>query len=439
MCLVFLIVFLALATSMATMSGTSVQLSSNQRRAARALGAAESGMEVMRYWLNSVMMDATTLQSDYFQTIVGQVQYDLQFNSATNMNLGSDGVLQVVSMDSATGQSFSAQLAMNANILDVTVTGTYEGMERTIRAGFNVDPYVHPIFNYGLATKGPINFPNNPTTTTVTGNWEADIYTESSGSVVAVSVGGNSNFDGDINIGNASATVDFAGDVQIAGESGQTAIDNHVHIGVDPVEFPAPDTGLFAAYATGPNVDPSTMDLTKGQTLINATIPAGTNPTFDGTVTIQGVLYIEQPNVVTFARNVLLEGIIVGDSEPFTTSSDNQINIAGNFATLPFPSDSQFDALRQNEGTSILTPGFGISFTGNYSSIEGVVAASGLYFSGNASAVLHGSLVNYSEEPTLIEGNVSLTFDRANSVEIPAGFDTKRILAYDPTSYSMVF
>jgi Tfp pilus assembly protein PilX len=438
-CLIFLVVFLALVASLAATSRTNLQIAANQRRAGRALAGAESGLEVMRYWLSHVMMDATTPPSDYFQTIINQVKLDLQTRNATDMKLGNDGTLQAVSIDSAVGQSFSAQLNMNTSdpsILDVAVTGACEGTQRTVRVGFDIAPYKHPIFNYGMATKGPVQFPNNPTTTSVTDNWEADIYTESSSSAVAVYVGGNTNFDGDISVGNASAAVDFVGDVQIAGDTGQTAIDNHVFIGVDPVDFPEPDTNRFVSYATGPVVDANAMDLTKGLTLTNATIPAGTNPTFDGTVTIEGILLIEQPNVVTFNRNVELRGIMVGTG---TSTSGSQINIGGNFASLPYPSDSQFDALRQEQGTSILTPGFDVSFTGNYSSIEGVVAANSLYFSGNASAVLHGSLISYSDSPTVVAGNVSLTFDRANSVEIPAGFDTKRILEYNPTSYAMAY
>ncbi len=441
LCMIFMVVLLAFGAGLAAMSGANVQMAANQRRAARALAGAESGLEVMRYWLGHVMMEATTPPVQYFATIVSQVQSELADASVANVVLASNGTVPAVAINPDTGQTFSALLAMNPanpSILDVTVTGTCEGAQRTIRVGFDIAPYQHPIFNYGLATKGPVQFPNNPTTSTVTSNWEADIYVESFSDLIAVYVGGNTNFDGDITIGNPSAVVDFAGAVQIAGDVGQAAIDNHVEIGVEPLEFPEPDTNRFLAYATGPVVDSATMNLTKGITLTNAMIPAGTNPTFDGTVTIQGVLFIEPPNVVTFNSNVVLQGVMVGAADESTLNT-NQINIAGNFASYPFPSDSQFDALRQEQGTSILTPDFDVSFTGNYSSIEGVVAAGSLYFSGNASAVLHGSLISYSGDPTVVEGNVSLTFDRAGSVKLPAGFDTKRILAYNPASYTQVY
>lgn len=440
-CMIFLVVFLAFGAALASFSGANTQMAANQRRAGRALAGAESGIEVMRYWLDHVMLDATTPPDDYFAIIIGMLQTELTDAGATHILLASDGTIASVTINSDTGQTFSAQLAMNAAnpyVLDVTVTGACQQIERTIRVGFRIAPYEHPIFKYGLATKGPIQFPNNPTTDTVTSNWEADMYTESSNNTVALYVGGNTNFDGDISIANPNAMVDFVGDVMIAGDTGQTAIDNHVSIGVEPVDFPAADTSRFLPYATGPAVDPCTMDLTKGLTLVNATIPAGTNPTFDGTVNIEGILVIEQPNIVTFNRNVELEGIIVGQNGVYS-ASDNRIDIVGNFASLPLPSDSQFDALRQEEGSSIITPDFQVSFTGNYSSIEGVVAAGTLHFSGNASATIKGSLIGFADSPTVVEGNVSLTFDRADSVKIPAGFDTKRVLAYDPTSYAMIY
>ena len=146
---------------------------------------------------------------------------------------------------------------------------------------------------------------------------------------------GNLNFDGNVNIGNASANVDFGGDVQIAGDTGETAIDNHVDIGMDSPEFPAPDVNRFLQYAIGDVVDGST-DLTKGITLTNATIKGG----------------------------------------------------------------------------------------------------SGIHFSGNMNAQIKGSIINYANSSTLVEGNATMNFDRVGSVKIPAGFDLYRELDYEPASYS---
>ena len=58
----------------------------------------------------------------------------------------------------------------------------------------------------------------------------------------------------------------------------------------------------------------------------------------------------------------------------------------------------------------------------------------------NANASVKGSIINYSETASTIAGNVTMNFDRASNVnEVPAGFDTHRVLAFDNSSYSLVF
>ena len=80
-----------------------------------------------------------------------------------------------------------------------------------------------------------------------------------------------------------------------------------------------------------------------------------------------------------------------------------------------------------------------MSFWKNFAAINGVIAASGLHFDKNASATVNGTLINYSEAPTDVNSNITMTFDRSAMVEIPAGFDLLRVLTYDPTTYAMTF
>jgi hypothetical protein len=75
----------------------------------------------------------------------------------------------------------------------------------------------------------------------------------------------------------------------------------------------------------------------------------------------------------------------------------------------------------------------------NFSALNGVIAASGLYFAWNASATVNGTLINYSDEPTVVEGNINFTFDRSAMVEIPAGFDLYRVPIYNPGSYALAY
>jgi hypothetical protein len=277
--------------------------------------------------------------------------------------------------------------------------------------------------------------------TGVTANWEADIYTESLGLGewdVAVHLGGNTNFDGDIEIGGNAQFV-YDAELKIAGDSGKTAVDNHVTRNVGPIDFPAPDTARFVKYADPDSsaIIDSTTDLSKGMVLTNATIAANTNPVFQRGVTIEGVLLVETPNIVTF-DNVILQGIIV-EYGSAGDASTNQLNFTGNFASTSYPSGAEFDAIKTEVGTAILAPRFDASFIGNFAAIDGVVATSGLSMDANTDASVRGSILNYSDTASTIAGNVTLNFDRADLTEIPAGFDTHRVLAFDNSSYSVVF
>jgi len=436
--MIFVVVFAALGISMATLSGNNVQLASNQHDLSAAVVAAQSGQEVMRYWISRVLISSSTPVDQYLTSVIATLDADLKDNSVTSVKVQYDGHIPSVCLNSASGVSFESQLSIDnaqPTVLMVTVTGHSDQTSRIITTSYNIKPYEFPIFNFGLATKGPLNFPGNPTINAVNSAWEADLFVDSPESAVAVQVIGNTNFDGELNIGNGTSNVDFQGDVTIADEQGQTAIDNHVHIGADSPEFPIPDTERFRQYAIGDVVDSST-DTSGSITLTNATIKGGTNPIFGGSVTIEGILFIEAPNKVTFSKNVALQGIIVanGDAANPDPGSRN-IKILGNFASQPYPSGMEFDEIRKEEGSSIIAPGFHTTFAGNFSTLQGVVAVSGAYFAGNMNAQIKGTIINYSNSATVVEGNASMSFNRVASVKIPAGFDLYRELDYEPASY----
>jgi hypothetical protein len=440
--MIFVLIFSALAISMATMSGTNVQLASNQHKVDCAFASTESGQEAMRYWLSDVKIPSSTPPSDYFGAIVGTLQYDLDANNISNIAVYNDGSIPPVALHSASGQNFEGEILIDANdlnILQVYTTGGSGQITRTIRVNYDIEPYEYPIFDFGLATKGPVHFLGNPTITGINSNNEADIFIDSQKTNLAMLVTGNTNFDGDISIGNSTANADFWGDVQIGGDKGEAAIDNHVTIGVETPEFPLPDTQHFLQYVTPGNVINSSTDLSSetGMTITNARITPGTDPNFLCNVIIEGILYIEQPNIVTFSRNLVLKGMIVGDGDAYNPGT-NSISFCGNFETQPYPPGAEFDAIRSEVGSSIVAPGFSASFSGNFAALGGVMAVSGAHFSGNVSAVVKGTILNYSENPTVIEGNSTLNFDRSDNIKVPAGFDTHRILTYNPASYEEI-
>jgi hypothetical protein len=441
--MIVLAMLAAWAVSIYSVSGSNLQLAENQQKADAARACAESGIEVMRYWLSRIYMPSATEPSKYFSTAVNHLQYHLDANDVSNITVRNNGTIVPVTLDSATGQTFSGRLSTDPNspvVLQLYVTGTAAGVSRTIRISFDIEPYEFPIFDFGLATKGALHFPGNPTVRGANSNWEADIYIESLNDPIALVAGGNVNFDGDISIGNPDGEADFQGDVQIAGEHGQPAIENHVFIGSDPVEFPVPDTAQFLQYATGDIIN-SSADVSDHMTLTNVVIKAGTNPSFAGNVIIEGIMFVEQPNTITFERNLQLNGVIVGDGDMDNGESNgtsSSISFLGNFATGPYPDGAEFDQIRGETGSSIVAPGFSASFEGNFAALDGVVAVSGADFSGNVSAIVKGSIINYADTPLTVHGNASMTFDRSANIKVPAGFDLYRVLNYNPDSYSEI-
>ena len=57
--MIFVLVFSALAVSMATLAGTNVQVASNQHKVNLALSAAQSGLECGKYIVATVTLDET--------------------------------------------------------------------------------------------------------------------------------------------------------------------------------------------------------------------------------------------------------------------------------------------------------------------------------------------------------------------------------------------
>ncbi len=273
------------------------------------------------------------------------------------------------------------------------------------------------VFDFGVATKGPLHMAGNIELEGVNISIESDVYIVSENSNLALEIIGNSSITGDVFITNPDATVDLQGDLfSIGGETGEAALD-HVHTGVDPIAFPVPNPSYFEPYVVG---DINLADTT----FTNVRIPPNTNPIFGGGVTMYGVIFVETPNVVTFSGNVNITGIIVGDGDLTDDSETNRIDFmdtvnSASVSSLP----AEFGDLREETGTFLMAPGFSLSFGGNFGTINGVIAANGIEFHGNAGGTIEGSVLNYSDTPMELSGNSDLYFNRFADIEMPAGFE----------------
>jgi len=442
--MIFILVFSALAVSLAAMSGTNVQIADNQRKINGARASAESGHEIIRFWLNNVSIQGNTAPAQLITEIANSIQADLTANGISNITTTCDGstiTIPTVALDSTEGQSFSATIRqLDGETLQADITGIYGTITRTVRVNYKFSTTANTVFDFGVATKGALHLAGNIELTGINLAVEASVYIESENSAVALSIIGNSQIAGDVSITNPLSTVDLqGGKAGIGGEKGDDAINNHVTFGAPPTEFPTPDPGYFEHYAV--NIVDSTTDTTSDMSLENVKIVAGTNPNFSGNVSLKGIVFIETPNVVTFTGNSSITGIVVGDGLITDNSATNQITFLGNVESAPvteLPDEPQFADIKSETGTFVIAPGFAVSFGGGFDTLNGAIAANGIQFFGNAGGTINGSVLNYSDEEMNLSGNSDLYFNRSGLTELPTGFVPNTILQYDPASYSEV-
>ena len=218
------------------------------------------------------------------------------------------------------------------------------------------------------------------------------------------------------------------GGLNVAGESDIFAImANHAHFGVDEPDFPVIDITPFDSMTTSeitPDTDIPNQDLV----LDNVRIKAGANPSFTRDTVINGVLYIESPNNVVFTAGTTINGIVVTEDDPTVAEADKTIEFRGHVTApgvgaLP-DGDPRFAAVKQHEGTSILAPGYSVTFRGTTNSINGTIAADQLAFRGNSDITgeLNGSIIGLKDREMLLEGNAMIRINRQTADDTPAGF-----------------
>ncbi len=423
------------------MSATNLRIANNHQRVNRAVESAQSGLELMRYWLSSVVISISVSDANRFETVVSSLESDLDGTGiGVARTYDGEGTLTAVTvgdimLDSASNQTCSivVQTTNDVDVLQVEVSGAASVVERAIRVNYNFEPRANTVFDYGMATRGALYLAGNIELTGTKIDVDSSVYIESE-QEPALSIIGNSSIAGDASITDPDAVVEMqGGQASIGGETGQAAIDNHVHPGVPPADFPAPDPGYFEQYVQN-TYDPN---LTVFE---NIRIPAGTNPTFASGDELNGIVFIETPNVVTFSGNVTITGIIVGDGDVSDNSWTNQIVFNGSVTSYPvtdLPVDeSQFDGLREEIGTFLLAPGFSTFFYGTFETLNGAIASNGIGFFGNSGGTITGSIINYGIQPLVVSGNSDIVFNRTSSGVVPTGFKPELILWYVPSSYS---
>ena len=440
--MIALLVFTVFAAGVCALSGATVQVAENQRQVNHALMSAQSGLELVRYYFNGVTIPGSVAPEDRLQRVAQELQSTLYDAGVYNVTVSYNDdaktlTVPAVTLNSETAQTFSVTMGYGADYdtLAVTITGNSRHGQRHIQVDFSFATFGSTIFDFGIATKGPLRMQGNVDVEGYNENIEASVYIESYNDILALEMIGKSAIAGEVSIANPMGIADISNPSSICGDTGEAAYD-HVHVGVPPSDFPSPCPANFEQHIDVV-FDPAS-DPTENVTLTNIEIPADANPSFSGNCIIQGIMFVRNPNIVTFTGNAEIIGLIVADGCLDNPSPENQIQFQGtvnSYGVSELP-DEGFSDLKEETGTFLLAPGFSVSFGGDFETINGVIAASGVEFFGNAGGVINGSVVNYSNTPMTLEGNTDLIFNRSGIEENPAGFEPTKVLQFIPTSYS---
>ena len=296
----------------------------------------------------------------------------------------------------ASSTSVSSPAAGHRSGTTVTVTciGSFSGASRSITYQMTVQGGQWTLPDYGIATKGAISMSGIATISGANNPHEGSILSATTSVQNAISMDGIDHITGNVVVCNSAGKISKTGIVTIDGT--QT-------IGAPQPDWPAVDISPFTPSATNVRTSGSSSIIT----LSNIRIPPNTNPTFSGITTINGVVYIQSPNKVTFQGDITLTGVIVCDKPATPSLTANQVIFSGNVTTYGvenLPAGSQYDALRTQTGSFLLAPGFAVSFTGNSTIVNGCMVADQFTFTGNSGGRIKGGVVGLGDNLMNIVG-----------------------------------
>jgi hypothetical protein len=431
--MLYLVLFAVLAVGFYATSAVSTQVSYNERRSIDTQLAAETGVNFIRNALYQIQIPARTTPANVLAAVcadledllngtgnLGSNQVDMTGSNKIEIPAGSNKYIEI-----GNGQRFRVEIQRDDGLdgvsgttsddlskLVVTVTGMGLGTaERSrIRVTFARKEAPTGFFRNGMVSAGQVQILTKNLVQGLPAG-HAKIITLSTvnppitiGTVSGTSYGGVA---GDLYVPEGTVPTVYP-NWSVGGTTNQIDITtNHIHkmAAEDMPPLPVPVTSIYQPFATNTYVS--------GQLLYkNIVIPPNTNPTFNGPVTIQGVVYIKQPNKVSFAGQCEITGVIVGENTGVGTLLSNAVIFSGNGGVKAgveaLPDDPEFAGLKQLPGSFIVAPGFDVQLTGNFGAISGHITGDKVTVSGASSSSITGSLVALKSTLT-IGGNTNAT------------------------------
>ena len=160
--LIFVTIFSALAVSMFTMSGTSVQASTNHHASNGALNAAQSGLEYAKYLARScgtinVVLDYQAYKDGNFAEEADIIWTNLCSNLQDQLSGCSSGDDWIqsgsISFDDS-GSAFTIRFERSDYTITAVCAGHDNGIERKVKLSFAIGQEGDDILNYGIVGRG---------------------------------------------------------------------------------------------------------------------------------------------------------------------------------------------------------------------------------------------------------------------------------------------
>jgi hypothetical protein len=432
--MIFVAVFSALALGYLSVANANLKSARLYAQSQRALAVAESGLAVARAELPLLdLAEAPAGSSEALQTLADELNErwgaTLFLGNAAVVS-GNAVVLPPMILNAPSGP-VSVQLTIRGIADDrykVDCVGIYGDARKTVGGEFSIMVDNRLITRYGVASKSPIRMLGNGKVLGANESAEGSILSASQVTMDPIDITGHVEISGDVAITNPEGSVSSKGNVNIGGE---------IMIGVPEPPFPTIDTQAFEPYAV--NIVDATTDTASDIVLENVRVLAGTNPVFSGHCTINGIMYIEAPNVVKFTGSADVTGIIVGEPPQDEGTLHGAIEFTGNLevaSVSQLPDCPEFEAIRDMTGSFLLAPGYEAIFNGSFSSISGAIVASKMAFGGDAAGTVIGSVVNLDDTDLTISGDATIVIDHSEDVELPYGLLFPRRMVFVGGSYT---
>jgi Tfp pilus assembly protein PilX len=434
--LIFLILFACMAVAITTSAETNLTVARNRVDAYRAAALAEAGIQLVEMNLGGLDVPGTHDAADLHQAIAGALASAWAASTMVNAaGITWDGTaVTVPTITLGTGdQAEHIDLTVSASggaMDDTTITiqsaGRHGLAACTAHYNMTVQRGASVLGAYGIASRSAVTLTGNARISGVNNDAEGSILSATYSAAQAIRMTGIINVSGDVAVCNPDGIIKKTGIITIGGDE---------IIGAPEPEWPQVDISGFRVYAKNVYAGSGAGTLN----LSNIRIPAGTNPTFSGNLTVTGIVYVESPNKVTFSGNTNLCGAIVCETPAVDSLSANYLRFTGNMnvsGVENLPAGAQYDGLRGMTGSFLLAPGYSAQFSGNFHTVSGCMVASEFQFTGNASGIVRGGIVNLRDSQFSVTGNANIQIDKENAVDNPAGLTSGFRLVCVSGSYS---